>query len=355
MQPLIRQLLLLVFLLLPNLSWAAYIVQGRLNMKGEWQHRVYLATINKLDDYYHARAEHIIASAEIREDGGFLLQGDNLPAHSQFYRLYLIKEEHSEYNACLFEGGEEHNFVHLLLNNDSRIEITADTSSFAPFGDYRIRGGEEALLMRDVGRLVYPGYIFYEIRFPSELQFSQDKLNRDLFNFADTCSHTLVSLAAMINTDFDAYFAGNEQRYRLFGAELRQQMPGHPYTLDYDRKLRYYADDFSESNPGWWPAATGVCGLLCLMLFWQNRLLQRQLQEGGQPTEPAPDPALPFTPRELRILELIVQGKTNKEIATDLFIELSTVKSHINKLYAKLQVKNRREAIAKARALTLGV
>jgi DNA-binding CsgD family transcriptional regulator len=49
--------------------------------------------------------------------------------------------------------------------------------------------------------------------------------------------------------------------------------------------------------------------------------------------------------REIEVLELIVEGLSNKEIAEDLFISLSTVKTHINNIYKILEVKNRREAI----------
>ena len=59
-----------------------------------------------------------------------------------------------------------------------------------------------------------------------------------------------------------------------------------------------------------------------------------------------------LTNQEIKILESIKEGKSNKEIAIDLFIELSTVKSHINKLYAKLKVTNRKEAIEIAKKVT---
>lgn len=47
--------------------------------------------------------------------------------------------------------------------------------------------------------------------------------------------------------------------------------------------------------------------------------------------------------RENEILELIIQGKSNKEIAKQLFISINTVKYHIKKLYQKLHIKNRKE------------
>ena len=39
------------------------------------------------------------------------------------------------------------------------------------------------------------------------------------------------------------------------------------------------------------------------------------------------------------------EGKSNKDIAAENFVELSTVKTHINNIYAKLGVNSRREAI----------
>jgi len=51
-----------------------------------------------------------------------------------------------------------------------------------------------------------------------------------------------------------------------------------------------------------------------------------------------------LTSKEMDILLLIAEGKSNKEIATINFVEVSTVKTHINNLYSKLGVSNRREA-----------
>jgi len=44
---------------------------------------------------------------------------------------------------------------------------------------------------------------------------------------------------------------------------------------------------------------------------------------------------------------LILQGKSNKEIANELFISLSTVKTHITNIYNKLKVSSRQELLRK--------
>ena len=62
-----------------------------------------------------------------------------------------------------------------------------------------------------------------------------------------------------------------------------------------------------------------------------------------------PNLAHQLTAKEWQILELINGGKSNKEIAALNFIEISTVKTHINNIYCKLGVKNRREAVEACR------
>ena len=54
---------------------------------------------------------------------------------------------------------------------------------------------------------------------------------------------------------------------------------------------------------------------------------------------------LPLSPREMQILELLSQGLLYKEISQQLTITVGTVKQHIHKIYHKLQVNNKTEAI----------
>jgi LuxR family maltose regulon positive regulatory protein len=57
--------------------------------------------------------------------------------------------------------------------------------------------------------------------------------------------------------------------------------------------------------------------------------------------------------RELEILRLIAEGLSNQEIGRRLFLELDTVKGHNRRIFDKLQVKRRTEAIVRARELDL--
>ena len=59
----------------------------------------------------------------------------------------------------------------------------------------------------------------------------------------------------------------------------------------------------------------------------------------------------PLTEREIEVLCLIAEGLSNREIARRLFISPSTVKRHTSKIYGKLDVHSRTQAVARARAL----
>ncbi len=62
---------------------------------------------------------------------------------------------------------------------------------------------------------------------------------------------------------------------------------------------------------------------------------------------------LELSKRELEILNLMAQGHSNEEIAAKIFVSLSTVKTHNQNLFAKLDVKRRTQAIEKAKRLNL--
>jgi LuxR family maltose regulon positive regulatory protein len=61
----------------------------------------------------------------------------------------------------------------------------------------------------------------------------------------------------------------------------------------------------------------------------------------------------PLSSRELDVLRLVAAGLSNREIAGELTIAISTVKTHVKNIHAKLAVRNRTQAVARARELSL--
>jgi len=85
-----------------------------------------------------------------------------------------------------------------------------------------------------------------------------------------------------------------------------------------------------------------VCFLTVGLMLNKNK----QIQKAPTAIPVAEAPEL-LTAREKQVMALIAEGKTNKEIAATQFVEISTIKTHVNNIYTKLGVKNRKEACAK--------
>jgi NarL family two-component system response regulator LiaR len=115
-----------------------------------------------------------------------------------------------------------------------------------------------------------------------------------------------------------------------------------------------------------------IYGAIVAVLFatagiWLGRRLTRPrdrivIQEVQVPSPPSSEPFRPddrkrdelgMTPRELEILQLIAEGLSNKEIAERSFISENTVKTHSSRVFDKLGVKRRVQAVQRGRELGL--
>jgi DNA-binding NarL/FixJ family response regulator len=73
------------------------------------------------------------------------------------------------------------------------------------------------------------------------------------------------------------------------------------------------------------------------------------------PRPATPQRAFPeLTEREEEVLSLVAQGKSNQEIARQLFVSLKTVRNHVSNILVKLQVADRAQAVIRARDAGIG-
>jgi LuxR family maltose regulon positive regulatory protein len=87
--------------------------------------------------------------------------------------------------------------------------------------------------------------------------------------------------------------------------------------------------------------------------FFIRKLLEAFQLSKLKPTVSVQTLVEPLTQREAEILEMLSQRLHNKEIAKQLCISTTTVKSHLKHIYQKLDVHNRRQAVAKGQDLGL--
>lgn len=109
---------------------------------------------------------------------------------------------------------------------------------------------------------------------------------------------------------------------------------------------------WARSHPGeiyWALAAAAFLGLG----VWAGARLFRPEPQGPFEPNARAQASLGITERECEVLRLLAAGRSNKEIALALEVSPNTVKTHIARLFEKLEASRRTEAILKARELGL--
>ena len=100
--------------------------------------------------------------------------------------------------------------------------------------------------------------------------------------------------------------------------------------------------------------ASQFCADLPLQVGFQTRCGNQPFRHSRQQLERTlcglvlPEP---LSEREIEVLALIASGASNQQIAEQLVVSMSTVKTHINRTYRKLDARSRTQAVAKARQL----
>jgi DNA-binding CsgD family transcriptional regulator len=96
----------------------------------------------------------------------------------------------------------------------------------------------------------------------------------------------------------------------------------------------------------WWFLALLAALVALSACQWSRTRIRRQARRAR--TEAARDQVFAkvnISPREKEIVQLLLKGRSNKEIAAELFIELSTVKIHVHHVFRKLAVRNRAQLL----------
>ena len=147
------------------------------------------------------------------------------------------------------------------------------------------------------------------------------------------------------------------------------QAVAHQAHGEQDRALQLLGEALALAEPGGFirlfvdegpPMAQSLSAAATrgMMPDYTGRLLAAFEAEKRKSENQADRPAAqqmiaPLSPRELEVLQLITEGLSNREISERLFLALDTVKGHNQKIFGKLQVQRRTEAVARARELGL--
>ncbi len=301
--------------------------------------RVYLEVIRDIDGFYGANAHNLLASADVAPDGTFSIAGGDLPAEKLFYRLYATS---SATVKTSIRNGPNPNFILLALDNATDEAIICNDFCSAS-ANYTATTQDNRFLAK-MSRL--QSEYFKEASgelSESKKEFLVAAFKKEMLGIADS-SHNIAAFYAA----FLAEVSG--QDLSRIAAKAKSRFPGSAYSRQLAERAELDALPSSAARSMWLSVILSV--LLAVSLSANLFLLLRKKKSVSDDTaieQQAKELIETLSIKEREILKMVHEGLSNKEIADRHNVEVSTVKTHVSRIYQKTGIRNRKEVASIAR------
>jgi len=291
--------------------------------------KVYLTktALNDLPDFSRTRS---VANASINQEGFFKFNRNVIDEKEAVYRVYVKRFEKALKDTLLIEKP-------FLFSKEDTIVFKKSNSLFSEYHNTN-RADAEWQRLRN-----------YESKLKNAESIKEDSLSdsyiSSLKSYTKDSLHTLVVKLISIKQLDSQDLLGkdilkNKEYYIELLSELKKSDIERSQYLFLENKLAFLTTDLVERK---YQRSimiilflmSGLVGLIFLIFRVKNKKSHSLFYTDD------------LSKQEKVIRSLILEGKSNKEIANELFISLSTVKSHISSIYNKLRVSNRQELIQK--------
>lgn len=304
---------------------AQSIIEGHLIIDTEiWSPTAYLSIIPDFTQMNTMAVEMIIDQTKIDSSGYFSFNTKFLPQDDHLYRIHISKLQ--DPSASLSIGGKDENHIFFIANRQSSIVIR-DTSSIDFIKNSAIYGFSANKGFQEINQIAsYVDSIDF-IGSPMRTELVSNAINEKLRIYADTCSIPLVALYALYKSQFEKNYPLNQQYYNKFNKKWKNE------------KSAYFVE-FRKKIPNKRKGSILIYLSLGTALFTLGYLTRSGLFKHKEKNK---NVVKDLTNQERKILLMVREGKSNKEISEELSIGLSTVKSHVYNIYSKLDIKTRKD------------
>ncbi len=316
--------------------------------KEHWSGDIYLSLIEDYRQLSGVYPKQIIQKTVSDSTGYFRFFGDNLPTQNHMYRIHIENCLQDEKTQVHFNGFCPYSKEVLFIANNTdtlSLPFSFDKEMFCKV----VSDNEKSNAFIKVDSIIDEmRFAFATYRSEANHKINTKKWFSTLQNYVKNNDEPLTELYtyAFLSdkaNNLHSYYIEDLKKNPYYDGlleRLQKQYPNSTYTNQYDAELA--SDKFlinhketSTKNSWQWFLIIGLILSIFINIF---QFLKRRKAE-NTPNFLNKN----LTLQEQKVLDLILQDKTNKEIASDMFVSISTVKTHINNLYKKLEVSSRDE------------
>ncbi len=313
-----------------------------------WQKEVYLSVVDDYRKIFGIFEEQIISKVEADDSGYFQFNGNLLETENKIYKIHVDNCSNHNQDPNHFEGycNDSKDIFFIARSNDTiSFPLSFDNQMFCSISSSNPK--TSAFIKIDSLKEDMK-FAYGEFRSEANRKLNNKKWFRTLQNFGKNLNEPLAELYIYTflsdrRNNLHSYYLEDLKTSTYYDellARLTKIYPNSLYTKQYKAELN--ADKFILSDENVksfnWNYLLYIILTLSLvgnLWFWISRKKHR--------SKTLSDAKEQLTKQEQNILKLLLEDKTNKEIAEALFVSLSTVKTHVNNIYKKLNVQSREE------------
>jgi len=305
---------------------------------------IYLSLIEDYRKSSRVYLDQIVQKSEVDSVGRFYFEGNNLNEQNRIYRIHLDGcSDNTGAHHFLGQCNNSKNVLFIANNKDTlQFPTSFEDQSLCTITSTNPKSG----LLLEIEEL--KGQMAFDFAdFPSE---AKKKLNlakwfSTLHSFGKEANEPLAELyiydflSDKRNETFRFYLEDltKNDYYENLSERLGNTYPDAEFAQQYQAEITTDKELASFNKPKSSKWNRTIIALLTVSLlgnvlffFGKKKRNTSQLLEK-------------LTPQEQKIVKLMLENKTNKEIASELFVSVSTIKTHINNLYKKLGASSREE------------
>ena len=311
-----------------------------------WQEDVYLSVIEDYRKISGVYSEQIINKIQANANGYFEFNGNNLNAENRIYRIHVDNCVDDEQNLNHFEGHckDSQEILFIAKNTDTvAFPFSFENQMFCTIKSSNIKASAFVKIdsLKEEMRFAYG-----EFRSEANRKLNNKKWFKTLQDFGEKLNEPLAELYIYAflsdrSNNLHSYYLediNTNSYYDELLERLTKSYPNSTYTNQYKAELNadkfiLYDEDEKPFNWNYLLYTVLILSLIGNFWFWISRRKNKTLSKSKEQ----------LTKQEQNILTLLLEDKSNKEIAEALFVSLSTVKTHVNNIYKKLKVQSREE------------